>query len=154
MREDLTETCLRIRPTLLSPPSAFAQARRPWFALTLTRVRWSDEEQTITVADAGGTLVFDVPPRNAKKLGNLHPIVFHSGCAVPPYYYRIGPRGTFKDTGRRWQYQIPNVDPGMYSLCSIRHEELVSYAGSPPAFESCVSGTLAPGGVFELSLLP
>jgi hypothetical protein len=144
VRDGLGDVCVVATP----PP------RSGGFAGTAVRLPVTRDQQTVVVAPVGGTLFLSTPPHIAKSLEGRYTTLFHAGCAVLTYFFSHRAYGAIKDTGSRLQFQIPNVDPGTYSLCAVRHEELLVYDGSPPAFESCVGGTLVPGGLLELSLLP
>ncbi|HEX7614218.1 MAG TPA: carboxypeptidase-like regulatory domain-containing protein [Thermoanaerobaculia bacterium] len=124
------------------------------FSARLTRLQGTDDEQDLPVSGLGGTLLVDSLYWDAKPLERRMVVVFHSGCTITPALFEFIARGSRADTGDRWKFTIPNVEPGQYSVCAVSFPELALYAGGPATFEPCVHGVLAPGALLELKLLP
>ncbi len=124
------------------------------FAARLARLQVTDDEQVVALNGPGGMLVVDSPYWTAKRLDEKLLALFHSGCAVSPGFLPIVRRGSRTDSGTRLSFTIPNVDAGSYSYCAVNRVELAAYSGGPPNFETCASGTLAPGSSLNLTLLP
>ncbi len=124
------------------------------FSARLTRVQVTGDEQELPVSPLGGTLLVDAPFWNSKRLEDKRVVVFHSGCAIFPWLFQHLVKGSHGDTGVRWTYRMPQVEPGPYSVCAVTNSELAAYDGRAAAFEPCVYGVLAPGGMLELKLLP
>jgi hypothetical protein len=136
-----------------TPEACIAVIPRP-FSVRLLRVQVTDDKMEVPVTGLGGTLLVDSPFWGAKRLQGKWVAVFHSGCAISPGVFSYFTRGSRADTGDRWTFRIPNVEPGPYSFCAVNNGELASYSGGPAAFEPCVHGVLASGGRLELKLLP
>ena len=124
------------------------------FSARLTRVQVTGDEQDLPVSPLGGTLLVDSPFWNSRRLEDKRVVVFHSGCAIFPFVFQHLVKGSHGDTGDRWTYRLPKLEPGPYSVCAVTNSELADYAGGAATFEPCVYGVLAPGGQLELKLLP
>ncbi|MDL2718621.1 MAG: carboxypeptidase-like regulatory domain-containing protein [Acidobacteriota bacterium] len=124
------------------------------FSARLTRVQVTGDEQELSLSPLGGTLLVDAPFWNSKRLEDKRVVVFHAGCAIYPAVLQNLVKGSHGDTGVRWTYRMQRVEHGPYSVCAVTNSELAAYDGRAAAFEPCVYGVLAPGGMLELKLLP
>jgi len=112
-----------------------AAVSAPGFAFRMMRIPVTRDVIEVAMDQSGGTLVIDATD-NA--------YVVHGGVAlrshIAAYLGHGHPAG--KDA-----YEIPDVEPGVYSLCTLTEGEALM-AAHPP--DRCESGTLARGGTLTL----
>ena len=145
----------RVSPPVLEGTSEACIAVIPrQFGARLLRLQITADELEIPLSSGGGTLLVDSPFWKAKRIEGKTIVVLHSGCVVNPGVLQFFTRGSRADTGDRWKFTIPNVEPGPYSFCAVPYQDVTVLARAPTDPESCVQGVLVPGAVLELKLLP
>jgi hypothetical protein len=103
----------------------------PGFALATGRVQVQDDKRlTITVGQMGGNLAVEIP-------AGMEAVIRHDGAELPLRWLALRASGTF-EVGEGWAIaNLPNVEPGAYTICGGGR---------------CQSGDLAPNGNTLISL--
>jgi hypothetical protein len=115
----------------------------PGFAFRFTRTQLDSNDQNFAVEQNGGALSIDTP---AVKSG-LRPYLMHNGAALPATAVGFVAGAPFQaNFSERVRFQIPSMEPGVYSLCWVAEGP-----SAPSDIPPCVTGALAPHGTLTLS---
>jgi hypothetical protein len=115
----------------------------PGFAFRFTKTQLDSNDQNFAVEQNGGALSIDAP---AVKSG-LRPYLMHNGAALSAVAIGFVAGASFQaNLSERVRFQIPNTEPGIYSLCWVADGPSTTKEIPP-----CVTGALAPHGTLTLS---
>src|SRR5207253_7822695 len=119
----------------------------PGYAFRMFRAQKPAEGPLVVLLDSqGGTLTVEAPQRDA---GDLLPVVFHNGAAMPALtlsWLADGSSGPNGEHGFRATY--PLVEEGPYAVCWMT---LAAAGNGAPNGSRCTSGLLPRGGALTLT---
>ncbi len=120
-----------------SPSSDYAclLVLAPGYAAGIAGLPVTTEEQTLQVAQAGGSIALDYPPPSP----SAYPMLGQGACQLMPAMLAAFTRSTDKSL-------FPNMAPGDYTLCLWSQLNGVDLQGP------CRSGALAPYGSLKLAV--
>jgi hypothetical protein len=110
----------------------------------------SADANTITLNEAGGTLMLDLPPPRRALNNFLTPYLVHEG-AVEAVGTLVG-WSTQADAGAGGPTMVEAIEPGAYSLCMVADpSDLASFWWGLLRSDSCRTGSIEQGGTLTLS---